>query len=434
MRIAYLTAGGAGMYCGSCLRDNALAAALLRLGEDVLLLPTYTPITTDETDVSSQRVFLGGINIYLRQRYPLFRFAPRFLRRWLDRPGVISWLAARGVETDARLLGALTVSMLRGERGAQRSEIEELIEWLATEARPDIINLTNLLIAGFLPGLKRRWGGPVIVTLQGDDLFIDDLPEPFREEALALLRGLVDSVDGFVVFSRYYGEFMREYLDIPAEKIHVAPMGIEVGDFGSPDEPRTRPPDRPPVLGYLARICPEKGFHQLVDAFLLLASRDRLGEARLHVAGWLSEKDREFFREQVGRIEAAGLADRFHHAGVLDRAGKIEFLRGLDVLSVPTVYREPKGLFVLEALASGVPVVLPAHGAFPELVEMTGGGLLFEPGNVEELAGVLEELLRDRSRQASLAEAGRRAVHEKLTAEHMARRTLEIYRQHVQES
>ena len=71
MRIAYITAGAAGMYCGSCLHDNTLAAALLELGEDVVLVPTYTPLRTDEPDVSIDRVFFGGINVYLQEKVPL---------------------------------------------------------------------------------------------------------------------------------------------------------------------------------------------------------------------------------------------------------------------------------------------------------------------------------------------------------------------------
>ena len=87
MRIAYLAAGAAGMYCGSCLHDNTLAAALLKQGEDVVLLPIYTPIRTDERDVSQPRVFIGGINAYLQQAVPLLRRTPVWLDRWLDRRG-----------------------------------------------------------------------------------------------------------------------------------------------------------------------------------------------------------------------------------------------------------------------------------------------------------------------------------------------------------
>src|SRR5207248_2189380 len=99
MRIAAITAGAAGMFCGSCLHDNTLAAALVALGHDALLIPTFTPIRTDEVDVSTGRIFLGGINVYLDQ-YAAFRWVPRFARGWLDRPGLLRWVERFGGATD----------------------------------------------------------------------------------------------------------------------------------------------------------------------------------------------------------------------------------------------------------------------------------------------------------------------------------------------
>src|SRR5437762_1513939 len=81
MKIVYITAGAAGMYCGSCMHDNTLVAALHQLGHDAILLPTYTPLRTDEEDISQQRVFFGGINVYLQQKSGLFRHTPWFLDR-----------------------------------------------------------------------------------------------------------------------------------------------------------------------------------------------------------------------------------------------------------------------------------------------------------------------------------------------------------------
>src|SRR3990172_11497725 len=132
MKIAYIAAGAAGMYCGSCLHDNTLAAALLELGEDVILVPTYTPLRTDEPDVSIRRVFFGGINVYLQQNSALFRHTPWWLDRLLDHPGLLDRLSQRGVNIQPSELGAMTVSMLRGEAGRQRKEIKKLIHSLLT--------------------------------------------------------------------------------------------------------------------------------------------------------------------------------------------------------------------------------------------------------------------------------------------------------------
>jgi glycosyltransferase involved in cell wall biosynthesis len=422
--IAYLTAGAAGMICGSCLRDNALAAALSRLDCDVQLISLYTPIRTDEEDVSEEKIFFGGINVYLQQKSPIFRWLPRFLDRALDHPWLVKKLSSGNIETSARELGELAVSMLRGDHGLQKKEVHRLCDFLRQSVRPDLINLTNVLIAGSAPLFKKELGVPVLATLQGDDLFLEQLEEPYREQALAEIRRLVCELDGFIVFSHYYADFMSGYLGIPRERIHVVPLGLNTRDF------QGEPPEResgPPRLGYLARICPEKGFHLLVDAFLQLRKMEGTGDVQLQAAGWLGVSDGPFFSEQLDKIRRAGEEEAFHHLGVIERNEKVRFLQQLDVFSVPTVYREPKGLYVLEAGASGVPVVQPRHGIFPEmLAEM--GGLLFEPGNVAELTAVLHKLLTHPEESRRLGQESRKQVLENFTAERMAAATLEVYR------
>src|SRR2546423_5227268 len=133
MKIAYITAGAAGMFCGSCMRDNTLVAALSRQGHEALLIPTYTPIRTDEDDVSQPRVFFGGINVYLQQKLSLFRHTPWFMDRLLDANALLNWVSRFAVKTQAEELGALAVSVLEGEHGHQRKEIEKLAAWLAED-------------------------------------------------------------------------------------------------------------------------------------------------------------------------------------------------------------------------------------------------------------------------------------------------------------
>jgi glycosyltransferase involved in cell wall biosynthesis len=415
------------MYCGSCMRDNTLAAALQRLGCDAWLIPTYTPIRTDEQDVSRPQVFMGGINMYLQQQVAFFRRLPPFLDHWLDKPWLINWLSSFSIEVNGRNLGALTVSVLRGESGFQKKEIDRLVSWLATEVKPELVNLSNLLIAGCVPAIKRRLGVPVLITLQGDDLFLNQLVEPFKSQALTELRRLAAEADGFIVFSQYYADYMSEWLGVPPERFHIVRMGIQTEGFLGAVESVLQ---RPSTVGYLARLCPEKGLHVLVDAFIQLRAMPGTEDARLRVAGWLSKQDRKFVEEQWNKLRAAGLGAAFDYAGVVDRQGKIDFLHSLDVLSVPTTYREPKGLFVLEALASGVPVVQPAHGAFPELLAGTGGGLLVRPEDPQHLAEALHRLLTDHDHRRTLAKQGRETVHRDFNAERMALATLDVYRQY----
>lgn len=424
MKIAYIAAGAAGMYCGSCLHDNTLAAALLDLGEDVLLVPTYTPIRTDEVDVSVRRVFFGGINVYLQQRFTIFRRTPWWMDRLLDHPGLLERVSQRGVSIQPAELGDMTVSMLRGEAGNQRKEIEKLVDWLITEVKPDVVHLSNSMQIGMARMLKAHRGPPVVCQLSGEDLFLEKLVPPHYEQARALLRERAAAVDAFVALNRYYADFMADYLSVDRSRVHVIPHGLNLDGHGRRIE---KSPDEPRVIGYLARICEDKGLHVLVEACEWLARRTDLPPFVLRVAGYLGAADKHYYERVRDRIDAGPLAWRFEYVGEPDRAGKIAFLQSLDVFSVPTVYRESKGLPVLEALANAVPVVLPDHGSFSEMVADTGGGLLCRPHDTNDLADKLAELLRDPIRATQLGLAGQQAVEDRYHAEAMARQTIELY-------
>jgi glycosyltransferase involved in cell wall biosynthesis len=427
VRIAYITAGAAGMFCGSCMHDNTLAAALSRLGHEALLVPTYTPIRTDEPDVSQKRVFFGGINVYLQQKFGLFRHTPWFLDRLLDLPRLLRWVSRFAVKTQAHDLGELTISMLQGEHGRQRKEVEKLVHWLADDLRPEVVHITNALLSGMVHELKKRLPAPVLCSLQGDDIFTELLPAPYRTRTLELIRDHCRQIDGFIATSGYYADFMSGYFSIAREKIHVVYPGLNLAGHGN------RPPrdGKPFTVGYFARICPEKGFHHIVDAFTHLNKMPRMHSARLHVSGWLGENNRAYFNEQVARLKQSGLHEHFLHVECPDHASKVRFLHDIDVLSVPTTYREPKGLYVLEALANGVPVVQPRHGSFPEWIEHTGGGLLVDPNAPEQLALALKQLHDDLALRQQMGTRGQSVVQERFNATRMAEATVEVYRQYA---
>jgi len=292
MKIAYITAGAAGMFCGSCMHDNTLVGELVAQGHDALLIPTYTPITTDEKDVSEKRVFFGGINVFLQQKLSFFRRTPWFLDRLLDFPGLLRWVSRFAVKTQAHELGELTLSMLEGTHGYQAKEIDKLVAWLKDDHRPEIINLTNVLLSGMVGPLKKALGVPILGSLQGDDIFLESLPEDYRNKALELIRRNCEQVDGFIATSRYYADFMAGYLGIARDKIDVVYPGINLKGHGEGSRDRNGAPF---TIGYFARICPEKGFHVLVDAFRILKKMPGTPPCRLRVSGWLGENNKAYF-------------------------------------------------------------------------------------------------------------------------------------------
>jgi glycosyltransferase involved in cell wall biosynthesis len=423
MRIAYIAAGAAGMYCGSCLHDNTLAAGLMSRGHDVALIPTYTPLRTDESDVTNEPIFYGAINVYLRQKAGFYRRAPAFLNRLLDRPALLRWVSRFAASTDARDLGALTLSILQAEEGRQQEELQRLLQFLES-FQPDLVQLTNAMFLGIGASIRAHLGIPVVSGLTGEDLFMEELPSPFRQQVETEMRRRAQEVDGFIATSHYYAAAMRRFLDVESDRMHVVPLGINFENFASS---RTADTEDGITLGYLARICPEKGLHHLVDAFRILRSDPDGQRIRLKIAGYLGARDAQYYDEQKRRIAAWDLSEAVDFLGEVDRHQKMELLHSIDLLSVPTTYKEPKGLFVLEGWAAGTPSVLPRHGAFPELIEGTGGGLLVEPHSPEDLARGLRHLIDVPQERLARGQKGRAAVESDFNTQVMTQRTETVY-------
>lgn len=424
MKIAQITPGAGGMYCGSCLNDSALAAAMIRQGHEVSLIPIYTPIRNEEEDVSVDRVFYGAVNVYLEQKSSLFRHTPWLVDRLFNSRPVLRWAASRSGTTDATKLGDMALSMLEGEDGNQRKELERLIAWLTRDLRPEIVHLSNSMLLGMARQIRERLNVPVVCSLQGEDLFLDQLEEPWRARVRETLERRAADVDGFIAPCRFYAERMAEF-GLPRERMHVVPLGIHLEGM-APSAELAEPP--PFVVGYLARICPEKGLHVLAEAFRELAEIAGKDTVRLAIAGWLGERDRPYCEGVLAQLEQWRLQDSVDYVGEVDRDGKLRFLRSIHVLSVPTVYQEPKGRFVLEALAHGVPVVEPSHGVFPELLDETGGGLLVEAGSSAAVAEALDRLRTDATLRRRLGQRGLEAVRRRHSDDAMASATLDVYR------
>jgi glycosyltransferase involved in cell wall biosynthesis len=413
MRLLQLTAGTGSFHCGTCLRDAALVEALRALGHDALLAPLYLPLVL-EGGLDARPVHLGGINAYLAHalRLPL----PRFLQDWLDSPRLLAWAARRGEMTQARSLGALTVAMLRGEEGDQRREVAKLLGWLETLERPDAVLLSNALLLGLAPALRSALGVPVLCTLQGEAPFLEALPEPHRGAAWRLAAERAREVDGFLAVSRYTAELMGARLGLERERVQVVPNGLDARPYAPPASRAGAP-----ALGFVARLCRDKGLHTLVEAFLLLKRRPEHARLRLLAAGATLAPDRAFLAELRARLRSAGLEESAELRSNVSFEEKLELLRRCSVFSVPAAYGESFGLYLLEAWAMALPVVQPAHAAFPELVADSQGGVLCAPDDPAALAEALHGLLADPERARRLGENGRRAVLERYSAERMAR-------------
>lgn len=429
MNIVQLTPGAGGMFCGNCFHDNTLVAALRGLGHDAVMLPLYLPIRVDEADQSAGNpIFFGGINVYLEQKSAFFRRAPAWMHRLLNARRLLEWAAGRTASTRAEEVGDILLSMLRGEQGNQDREITELIEWLQRHARPQVVCLSNALLIGMARRLKAELHIPVVCLLQGEEPYLDSLPASHREAAWQLLAERAVDLDAWIAPSRWAADQMLRRLKLRPDRVHVVHNGIHLEGYEELGPQASAHRRAAPVLGYFTRMCKEKGLDTLVEAYIHVKNRDRVPRLKLHIGGGCGPGDEPFVKSLRKRLAQAGFIGEVVFSPNLNRAEKIAFLKALTVFSAPALYGENFGLYLIEALAAGVPIVQPRTAAFPEIVEATGGGLLCEPGDPKSLADAIEELLLNPERARELGGIGRRAVFEKFSAEVMARNTLAVLR------
>lgn len=429
MKIIYIATGAANMYCGSCMHDNALAAALKAAGEDVSLFPLYTPMRLDEESVGEQRIFYGGTKAYLLQKYPHWFPGRSLLLRMAGSQTVLHLLPRFdiGSAVDPRINAELTLSILKGEQGNQRELLKELVDWLKSTYQPDLIHITNTLLIGIARELKRELQVPVTCGLHGEDIFLEGLPQPYHTQALDLICERARDVDRFLAISTYYADMFSKWVGLDRSKIDVVWPGIALNDYRKlPVEPLAF---RPLTIGFLARFVPEKGLHLLVEAFIRLIRSGEFPNLRLLAGGYVSRAYEPYLKSIRKTIRNSGLEDRIKLLGTLQRAEKLDFFKQIDVFSVPATYREPKGISILEALASGVPVVQPEHGAYPEWVHATEGGLLHRPHDSIDLAQKLSFLLRNEDLRKQMGRHAQQAAWQKFSSERMAANTLEVFRQ-----
>jgi glycosyltransferase involved in cell wall biosynthesis len=313
--------------------------------------------------------------------------------------------------------------MLRGEAGNQAGELDRLTAWLADDARPEIVHLSNALLLGLARQIRQRVGVPVVCSLQDEDTWVDAMPPDAARRVWALMAERAADVNGFAAVSRAYADKMIERMALPPGRVRVVPLGIDPAGY----EPSSLPSD-PPVVGYLSRLAASLGLGRLVDAFIRLKQRPGLEGLRLRATGGATADDRPLLRRIDRTLRRAGMRADVEILPEFGRAERLAFLRSLTVLSVPATDGEAFGTYQIEAMACSVPVVQPRAGAFPEIVQATGGGVLYDPAQPDALADALASLLLDPARARMLGAQGRAAVQEKFTIGRMAEDMVGMYR------
>lgn len=452
MNIAILTPGTGSYYCGACMRDNALAKSLHAAGHEVSLLPMYLPLQLDEDQhlQAENPIFFGGINVYLQQKLSIFRHTPGWLHRLLNNASLLRSAAKRSHMTSARDHGEMALEMLRIEDSPFGQEMEKLIEWLAKD-KPDLLVLGTALQAGMIRTLKERLDVKIVCSFQGEDSFLDGLPEPFKTDCWNELTARLPDADMLIAPSNYYAHLMRDRLGLPEQAIEVLPNGIARAATGPRDssrasesgesKPGAQPPDPslptshpalgtggqgPPTIGYFARMIREKGVHHLVEAFIHLRTELGHPDARLHVAGAVTPGDEALVAELKRQLDRSGLSRDVTWSPNVSLEEKHRILSGFTLFSVPATYPEAFGLYLIEALGAGLPVVQPDGASFREIIERSGAGRLVEPDNPRALAASWQELLAQPEELRLLGEKGRRAAEDFYSVDAMRDRFLKL--------
>ena len=420
MKITYIAAGAGQMYCGACARDMNLINGLMELGHDVTVIPLYTPLRHDGQLPETTPVFYGGINVFLQQMSGIFRYLPRFVDRVLDKPSLLNWASGFAIETKPAKLGPMTISVLSGKDGRQRKELSRLLDYLEDVENPDVIGITNSLLSGIAPEIKSRLKVPIVCSLQGEDSFIEAMPETYRNRAQKLMMKNAESIDLFIAPGDGYSSKMREFLGVSSEKIKVVRAGIDVKPYKRTSNRTTDPF----VIGFLSSIIPNKGLDLLVDAVGELVN-NRRKQIKLRIAGKVLNQG--YWNDVQSKINALGIEPAVEYLGEVDLAEKVQFLHSCSVFSVPSRIPESRGMAVMEAMAAGIPVVVPYSGIFPEMMAMTGGGLTFESENPTAIADAIVRLMDNPKVADTMGESAAHGIAEHFSSVQMAEATISAF-------
>jgi glycosyltransferase involved in cell wall biosynthesis len=262
-----------------------------------------------------------------------------------------------------------------------------------------------------------------VCSLQDEDVWVDVMKPAFRDRAWELMREDAADVDLFVAVSDFYGDSMKQRMNLPEEKIRRVHLGVDPKDYPAvPVESKNR------SIGFISRMNHENGLDILVDAFILLKRKQEFEDVKLVLTGGSTGDDAKYIRTNSRKLVAAGLlAELEFHEDFID-AGRMEFFSKVSVVSVPVRMGEAFGLYLVEAMASGVPVVQPALGAFPEIVGTTGGGLIYEGNTPENLAGALEEILGNKELLSQKSQDARSGTEAHFNIARQSGKMIEAYK------
>ncbi|MDO8951877.1 MAG: glycosyltransferase family 4 protein [Draconibacterium sp.] len=420
--IQIIPGSGGSFYCGNCLRDSKYVDALRKQGHQVVKIPMYLPLFSDEHDITDIPIFYGAISTYLKQVYPIFRKMPDWFEKLLDSKPMMKIAASMAGSTRAKGLEDMTISMLLGEQGEQKEELDKMVNWIAEHCKPDIIHISNALLLGLAKRLKEKTGVPVLCSLQDEDVWVDAMQPKFQQKIWDLMHERAEDVDALVAVSNFFAETMKKLMNLRDEKMHTFYLGVDADDYHF-----IPVKEKPRNIGYISRMCHENGFDIVVDAFIELKKKPGFEDVKLIATGGSTGDDAKYIKEQKHKIRENNLDDSFEIIDEFEGDTRHNFFKKVSLISVPVRIGEAFGMYLLESMASGVPVAQPALGAFPEIVELSGGGVTYMPNTPEKLSETWAELLSNPEKLEKLSHDGYEGTKKKFNIHNHAAEIIGLY-------
>jgi glycosyltransferase involved in cell wall biosynthesis len=420
--IQIIPGSGGSFYCGNCLRDSKYVDALRKQGHQVVKIPMYLPLFSDEHDITDIPIFYGAISTYLKQVYPIFRKMPDWFEKLLDSKPMMKMAASMAGSTRAKGLEDMTISMLLGEQGEQKEELDKMVNWIAEHCKPDIIHISNALLLGLAKRLKEKTGVPVLCSLQDEDVWVDAMQPKFQQKIWDLMHERAEDVDALVAVSNFFAETMKKLMNLGDEKMHTFYLGVDADDYHF-----IPVKEKPRNIGYISRMCHENGFDIVVDAFIELKKKPGFEDVKLVSTGGSTGDDAKYIKEQKRKIRENNLDDSFEIIDEFEGETRHNFFKKVMLVSVPVRIGEAFGMYLLESMASGVPVVQPALGAFPEIVELSGGGITYMPNFPEKLSETWADLLSNPEKLEKLSNDGYAGTKKKFNIHNHAAEIIGLY-------
>lgn len=417
MKVLFIIPGsGDSFYCGNCFRDNLQASALRKAGHDVIIMPLYLPLKQKSFQADTP-LFFPATTYYVAQKFFKKKKMPKWLERITGSSAMLGIASSLSGTTSAEGMEDMTLSMITGNDPAFSQQVTELIDWIETSEKPDIIHLSSSLLLGIAKEIKSRLAIPIVCSVQDEEVWIDSLDKKYANIAWKGIKDNRIHIDSFITTSNFYKNILKTKVP-EIDDVNVIYPGIDRDKYKSDEYPDD------PTIGFFYRMNKENGLDILAEAFVKLKKKGSIENLKLKIGGGYTGKDKGFVKG-IRRILSPYMDDvEINDSYSLEE--HTTFYKSITILSVPITFDEGVGLYLCEAFAAGRPAVEPATGSFPEIV--ANAGIIYENNSSDMLAEALEKMLADKTLLAQYQINARLLSEERYNDSVLADQLIQLYK------